>query len=94
MTEEVKEMVRRKVQAICTLHELVCREDKHRIPRAPDGFYWECVSYSGDEYQISYFKLRCERCGVEFDEPRVMCKWPPREDPEWIIPAPEHECGR
>jgi len=69
---------------------LVSRENRHAIPKAPAGFYWECVSYSGDEYQFGYFKLRCERCGAEFDEPYARCKWPPEEDLGWEIPAPDH----
>ena len=92
--KEIQKRIMEKVIAMRSLHELVCRKDRHAIPKAPPGFRWECVHYSGDQYRLSYLQLVDEATGERFPETEVMCEYPPHEDPEWEIPPPEHECSQ
>jgi len=68
----------KKIHAVRTLHELACREDKdkHTLPAAPDGFFWQSVHYSGDENKICYVQLVCELCGRTLPETDMIVKYP------------------
>jgi len=84
--------IRAKEMAMRQLYDLVTREDRHAIPVPPKGFEWECVAYSGPQYNLVYFQLRCVVCGKTFPETKVMCEWPAHEDENLKIAPPPHEC--